>query len=42
MKMGRSDLCDKDGVKRLFFGGEWFLDSIFGYVNVIFCCFFFL
>lgn len=39
MKMGRSDSRDKDGAKRLFFGGERFLDSISGYANVTSCCF---
>ncbi|XP_024386445.1 uncharacterized protein [Physcomitrium patens] len=37
MKMGRSDSRDKDGAKRLFFGGERFLDSISGYANITMC-----
>ncbi|KAG0586203.1 hypothetical protein KC19_2G072000 [Ceratodon purpureus] len=37
MKMTRSDSRDKDGAKRLFFGGERFLDSISGTANITIC-----
>jgi hypothetical protein len=37
MKMSRSDSRDKDGAKRLFFGGERFLDSISGTANITMC-----